>query len=175
MPGSGLEDRSQQGDERRRFDGDRNAFVGEAGRWCSCRGRIASWSRRAAARFLQTWARRSSTAVSTRIYLLTLETEDAGATCMNACARGPTHRHTRVYKYRRDSTRRISNKRAVKCRRWAAGQTLRLDPPTSTTVVESVARYDRLLALTLRPKSELDLKSQYRQSFRWISVKTLEL
>lgn len=42
MSGNRSVDRSQQGDERRRFDGDGDAFVGEAGRWCSCRGRIVS-------------------------------------------------------------------------------------------------------------------------------------
>lgn len=59
---------------------------------------------------------------------------------------GPTRRHTRVYKYRRDSTRRISNNRAVKYRRFQPGQTLRLDgfrrvPPSSNPSRDTTASW----------------------------------
>jgi hypothetical protein len=50
-----------------------------------------------------TWL--SSTAVS-RTHLRTFEKEDGRIACVNACAArsSPTHRHTRVYKYGRNST-----------------------------------------------------------------------
>ena len=186
IPGNESVDRSQEDDERRRFDGDgdRDAFVGESGRRCSCCGRIASWSRRAAARFLQTWARRGSgsTAVLhvSTLYLPTQHPWDG-----------------RRGNYVRERVYRAFAYAAVRTRRKSinTGTTPREEFQTTAlwnTVgepgdfeIRSSNEYhrrrnlsrDELLALTLHPKSELDLKPNIDGSwFRRISsVRTLEL
>lgn len=128
------------GSERRQFDDVEDVLDDEAGR-CSCRGYIASWSRRARvlvpsstqlsfSRFLSVYTVRVFLPLCLSAFPFELPPPSSFPPFSPPCWRGDLRARARdstcansrvrarLYKYGRDSTRRISNELAVKHHEW---------------------------------------------------------